>query len=239
MFSSFAAACEVACGVSSSSSYVDTSSSMVYISISSPSQSNNNSSLLSTGAADLWASFYLTPLVGIIILSSCFRFFGQQFSSVDFKSQSSLFPPIYILQILNSPRYHPIHWLPATFWILLRNPSRDWRGFRKASSSSHLLMAFGLFLSHCKVVQSLFPVHVCGIHFWALNASWYHLPGQIKIKLLTYRSSEKKRNSILKSWLIKEQFILKDFYCIVKPFVVTYDFNTVLSIEAISIVPII
>ena len=64
-FSSFAAACEVACGVSSSSSDVDISSSMVSVSIYSPSQSNN-SSPSSTG----------TPLGGVIIWSSCFRFFG-------------------------------------------------------------------------------------------------------------------------------------------------------------------
>ena len=102
-------------------------------------------------------------------------------------------------------------------------------------------MALGLFLGHCDVVQSLVPVHVCGIHFSVLNASRYHLPEQIKIKLLTllYRSSGKKWNPILKSWLIREQFIFNDFYCIVKLFVVTCHFNTVLSNEVISMVPII
>ena len=74
-FSSFAAVYEVTCGVPSSSSYVDISSSVVSVLISSPSQPNYSSPLL-TGAADLSASFRLTPLGGVVILSSCFRFFG-------------------------------------------------------------------------------------------------------------------------------------------------------------------
>ena len=57
-------------------------------------------------------------------------------------------------------------------------------------------MALGLFLGHCEVARSLVPVHVCDIHFSVLNASRYHLPEQIKIKL-HYYTDRPEKNGIL------------------------------------------